>query len=252
MVKLFAARARRWTTGSKQVKYRVNDGTMARSARSPARPCCRQYGAGVGQVGVVESSAHNIPLVMAPTFQTPTYHDRDAKVAIVLRERLWYLLTLMASNTSARARFREALKAVHVVKGDNGWEVLRAGHRPVKFSDRRPCHRGRVDKGVTGGRPQGVFINCPFDPEYRPIFEAVVFAVHRCGFVARCALEDGDSDVVRIAKILRMIRDCALGIHDLSRVDAQGKLPRFNMPFELGLFMGARQFGRALSGRNEP
>jgi hypothetical protein len=88
-----------------------------------------------------------------------------------------------------------------------------------------------------------VFINCPFDPEYRPIFEAVVFAVHRCGFVARCALEDGDSDVVRIAKILRMIRDCALGIHDLSRVDMQGKLPRFNMPFELGLFMGARQFG---------
>jgi len=61
----------------------------------------------------------------------------DAKVAIVLRERLWYLSTLMASNTSARARFREALKAVHVVKADNGWEVLRAGHRPVKFSDRQ-------------------------------------------------------------------------------------------------------------------
>ena len=54
-------------------------------------------------------------------------------MAIVLRERLWYLLTLMASNTSARARFREALKAVYVVKADNGWEVLRAGHRPVKF-----------------------------------------------------------------------------------------------------------------------
>ena len=54
-------------------------------------------------------------------------------MAIVLRERLWYLLTLIASNTSARARFREALKAVYVVKADNGWEVLRAGHRPVKF-----------------------------------------------------------------------------------------------------------------------
>jgi len=24
-----------------------------------------------------------------------------------------------------------------VVKADNGWEVLRAGHRPVKFSDRQ-------------------------------------------------------------------------------------------------------------------
>jgi hypothetical protein len=51
-------------------------------------------------------------------------------VAIVLRERLWYLLTLMASNTSARARFREALKAVYVVKADNGWEVLRAAIGP--------------------------------------------------------------------------------------------------------------------------
>jgi hypothetical protein len=36
----------------------------------------------------------------------------------------------MASNTSARARFREALKAVYVVKADNGWEVLRAAIGP--------------------------------------------------------------------------------------------------------------------------
>src|SRR5208337_4715893 len=71
------------TTGSKQVKNRVNDGTMARSARSPARPCCRQYGAthaGVGQVGVVESSAHNLPLVMAPmSYFTNTHLPRSRR-----------------------------------------------------------------------------------------------------------------------------------------------------------------------------
>jgi hypothetical protein len=32
-----------------------------------------------------------------------------------------------------------------------------------------------------------VFINCPFDPEYRPIFHALVFAVHDCGYFAHCA-----------------------------------------------------------------
>jgi hypothetical protein len=94
-----------------------------------------------------------------------------------------------------------------------------------------------------------VFLNCPFDATYRPLFEAIVFAVHRCGFVARCALEDGDSDVVRFEKIVRMIGECELGIHDLSRVDTEGKFPRFNMPFELGLFLGARRYGTARNRR---
>jgi hypothetical protein len=40
-----------------------------------------------------------------------------------------------------------------------------------------------------------------------------------------------------------MIRHCELGIHDLSRVDTRGQLPRFNMPLELGLFLGAQKFG---------
>ena len=40
-----------------------------------------------------------------------------------------------------------------------------------------------------------------------------------------------------------MIGECELGIHDLSRVDTQGQLPRFNMPLELGLFLGAQKFG---------
>jgi integral membrane sensor domain MASE1 len=28
---------------------------------------------------------------------------------------------------------------------------------------------------------QHVFINCPFDPQYRSLFEAIVFAVSVCG-----------------------------------------------------------------------
>jgi hypothetical protein len=45
-----------------------------------------------------------------------------------------------------------------------------------------------------------VFINCPFDTGYQPIFSAIVFAVFDLGFVARCSLEDDDAGEVRLRK----------------------------------------------------
>jgi hypothetical protein len=92
---------------------------------------------------------------------------------------------------------------------------------------------------------RSVFINCPFDADYQELFRALVFAIHDCGFLARSALEVDDGGEVRIAKINRIIRECRHGIHDISRteLDATEKLPRFNMPLELGLFLGAREFG---------
>jgi hypothetical protein len=58
-------------------------------------------------------------------------------------------------------------------------------------------------------------------------------------------MEIGDAAEVRIDKIRRLIEESRFGIHDLSRteLDAQSQLPRFNMPFELGLFLGAKVFG---------
>jgi hypothetical protein len=93
-----------------------------------------------------------------------------------------------------------------------------------------------------------VFINCPFDNDYSPIMEAIIFAIHDCGFVARSALELNDSGEVRIEKISRIVGECRFGVHDICRVelDEAHCLPRFNMPFELGLFIGARRFGSAL------
>jgi hypothetical protein len=91
----------------------------------------------------------------------------------------------------------------------------------------------------------GVFVNCPFDDEYRPLFEAVVFTLHDCGYVAHSALEVTDASQVRIEKIGTLIAGCKLGLHDISRteLDAITGLPRFNMPLELGLFLGAKRFG---------
>lgn len=92
---------------------------------------------------------------------------------------------------------------------------------------------------------ESVFINCPFDDGYRPLFEAIVFCVHVCGFVPRCALEVDDGSQVRIEKIHQLIGDCRLAVHDISRTQLDGNppLPRFNMPLELGIFLGAKAFG---------
>jgi hypothetical protein len=92
---------------------------------------------------------------------------------------------------------------------------------------------------------QNVFINCPFDRDYAPIFDAVVFAVFDCGFRPVCARERMNSAQVRIDKITDFIRDSRYSIHDLSRteIDERYSLPRFNMPLELGIALGCTKFG---------
>jgi hypothetical protein len=89
-----------------------------------------------------------------------------------------------------------------------------------------------------------VFINCPFDRRYLPIFHALIFAIHDAGFYSRCALEVMGTEVNRLHRIIEIIGQCRYGIHDLSRVEVtRTKLPRFNMPFEAGLFFGCRAYG---------
>jgi hypothetical protein len=94
---------------------------------------------------------------------------------------------------------------------------------------------------------QSVFINCPFDGAYQPILRAITFTVLVAGLVPVCALDSNDSGETRIGKIARMIGACDWGIHDLSRVEVEDDgVPRFNMPMELGIHLGAKLLG---SGR---
>lgn len=92
---------------------------------------------------------------------------------------------------------------------------------------------------------RNVFINCPFDDDYKEIFNAILFVTHRCGFILRCSKEYEDSSGIRIKNIIELIKQSKYSIHDLSRVtlDETAKLPRFNMPLELGICMGALEFG---------
>jgi hypothetical protein len=89
-----------------------------------------------------------------------------------------------------------------------------------------------------------VFINCPIDEKYSPLFHAIVFTIHMVGFRPRCSGEVNDSGVSRLEKIMKIMAACKYGIHDISRTQLdKHNLPRFNMPFELGIDLGYRHSG---------
>jgi len=93
-----------------------------------------------------------------------------------------------------------------------------------------------------------VFINCPFDDQYKDLFDAILFVLYFCECKPRCSLELDDGLQNRLDKICKIIKECDLGIHDISRTELNtNSLPRFNMPFEFGVFFGARRFG----GKNQ-
>lgn len=92
-----------------------------------------------------------------------------------------------------------------------------------------------------------VFINCPFSDDYKKLFHCIIFCVLACGFRPRSALEAGDAGDIRLDKIVRLIKESHYSIHDLSAVelDKVNSLPRFNMPFELGLVIGCKKVAGA-------
>lgn len=92
---------------------------------------------------------------------------------------------------------------------------------------------------------QSVFVNCPFDEEYEPILQAILFCLISFGLTPRIATERDDAGETRIEKIAELIKSSRFSIHDLSRSQAKedGEYYRLNMPFELGLDLGCRKFG---------
>lgn len=86
--------------------------------------------------------------------------------------------------------------------------------------------------------PEGVFINCPFDEEHRPVHHAILTTVIACGLEPRSALESGSTALPRMQRISRALRQSRYSVHDLSRAFGDPKrdnLARLNMPFEFGM-----------------
>lgn len=91
---------------------------------------------------------------------------------------------------------------------------------------------------------RSVFINCPFDEDYEPILQAILFCVIYLGLHPRIARERNDSAEVRIEKITGLIEASKFSIHDLSRAQAAktGEFYRLNMPFEYGIDWACRRW----------
>lgn len=98
---------------------------------------------------------------------------------------------------------------------------------------------------------KNVFINCPFDSEYKPLLKALVYTVLYFDYKPRLSLEESDSGRVRLQKILDCIKESQFGIHDLSRIKAkqENEFFRFNMPFELGADFGCKTYNSKYSNK---
>ncbi|WP_085908890.1 hypothetical protein [Kiloniella majae] len=98
---------------------------------------------------------------------------------------------------------------------------------------------------------RNVFINCPFDEDYEPILQGMLFCILYLGYNPRIATERNDSGENRLEKIRNLIESSKFSIHDLSRCQAskKGEIYRLNMPFELGIDYGCRQYHNSCSGK---
>lgn len=84
-----------------------------------------------------------------------------------------------------------------------------------------------------------VFVNYPYDPGYAQLRAALIFAIMQCGHEPIAPLDDQSSKTPRMEKITAGLRRAPLSVHDLSRMNLRNRrLPRYNMPFELGLALG--------------
>ena len=90
-----------------------------------------------------------------------------------------------------------------------------------------------------------LFINCPFDQEYFPLLKPALFSIIYCGLNPRIS-QTKNSDDIRIEEIKKLIEESKYSIHDLSRIEPKSKkdLPRFNMPYELGIDVGCKTFNK--------
>ncbi len=86
-------------------------------------------------------------------------------------------------------------------------------------------------------RASSVFLNVPYDSGYERNFVALISSLVALGRAPRCVLEIAESGQGRLARIMKLMAQCPVSIHDLSRV---GSPVRFNMPFELGLAYAIR------------
>jgi hypothetical protein len=83
-----------------------------------------------------------------------------------------------------------------------------------------------------------VFLNIPFAATHEYLYVALIAGLATLRLTPRCVLEIPPQQN-RLDRLFTLINECAYSIHDLSYVKLSGgsgpRVPRFNMPFELGM-----------------
>ncbi len=82
-------------------------------------------------------------------------------------------------------------------------------------------------------RRKSVFLNIPYDDEFEDLYLGYIVGLTQLGLTVNAALAIPHE--TRLDAIIQLIEASDLSIHDLSRVELSGGVPRFNMPLELGL-----------------
>jgi hypothetical protein len=88
------------------------------------------------------------------------------------------------------------------------------------------------------------FINCPFDKPYRKkMLKPLLFTILH--FNLNPVICENPHNRARLDHIMHLMKNSKYGIHDISRMDLSKStnLPRFNMPYELGIDFGLRNSG---------
>ncbi len=91
-------------------------------------------------------------------------------------------------------------------------------------------------------RIETVFLNIPYDDDFEDLYLAYVVGLTQLGLKPVLTLAVPNQG--RLETIIELIESSDCSIHDLSRIELSGGIPRFNMPLELGLALYRRHVTR--------
>jgi len=118
----------------------------------------------------------------------------------------------------------------HVLEVDCVRRRLRLGLRDAQET----VASSRKSSGEAPKYSSTIFVNCPTGSAQRIVTDAILFAVIHAGFLPRMRLGPAS-----MSELMSAVRESHFGIHDLSQ------------PFELGVFIGCKEFGPELHQAKE-
>jgi hypothetical protein len=95
-------------------------------------------------------------------------------------------------------------------------------------------------------RIRSAFLNIPYDDRFEDLYLAYIVGLTQLGLKMNATLAVPNQG--RLERIIGLIQESDLSIHDLSRIELSSGIPRFNMPLELGL---ALYHSHATNGRHK-